>query len=124
MALAAWRAELDKLRQDLTAAYGEAPPQVDRLLRLAQIRVACATLGVKAVILRTPDVIFRAEDPRPIAEALAPAKGTVTTLAPKTGQTLSEVYWRPPPKYLDPQSLPRVLLSRLRPEPQGVNAGV
>ncbi len=118
MALAPSLPELDKLRQDLTAAYGNPPPQVDRLLRLAQIRVACATLGVKGVVLRTPDIIFRAEDPGPIANALAPAKGTVTTLAPKTGQSLSEVYWRPPPKYLDPQSLPRVLLSRLRPEAQ------
>jgi len=118
MALAASMPELDKLREDLTAAYGNPPPQVDRLLRLAQIRVACATLGVKAVVLREPDVIFRADDPRPIAQALTPAKGTVTTLPPKTGQTLSEVYWRPPAKYLDPQSLPRVLLSRLRPEVQ------
>lgn len=121
MATAASLPELDKLREDLTAAYGEPPLQVDRLLRLAQIRVACATLGVKSVVLREPDIIFRAEDPKPIAEALAPSKGTVTTLSPKAGQTISEVYWRPPTKYLDPQSLPRVLLSRLRPQESHAN---
>ena len=51
--------------------------------------------------------------PAKIKAALDGAKGTVRKLPPKSGEKLSEVYWRPPAGYLDPQSLPAVLLARL-----------
>ncbi|MFI4870874.1 MAG: transcription-repair coupling factor [Phycisphaerales bacterium JB061] len=113
MAVASSREELEKLREDLTAAYGSPPEQVDRILRLAEIRVACSALGVRSVVLREPDIIFKARKPAKIRAALEGAQGSVNKLPPKSGEKLSEVYWRPPAGYLDPQSLPTVLLARL-----------
>lgn len=113
MATAASRDELEKLGEDLTAAYGKPPEQVERILQLAEIRVACSELGVRSVVLREPDIIFKARKPAKIMAALDGAKGSVRKLPPKSGEKQSEVYWRPPSSYLDESSLLAMLRARL-----------
>ncbi|MEO1716217.1 MAG: transcription-repair coupling factor [Planctomycetota bacterium] len=113
IATASSRAELDGLNSDLTAAYGEPPVPVQRLLDLAEIRAGASAIGVRAVVLRAPDVIFRTPEPARVADAFADAKGTVRTLEPKSGETLHEVYYRPPAAYLEPSSLVTLLRHRL-----------
>jgi len=107
---------VEELEGDLTQAYGEPPKATLTLLRLAQLRIGAASLGVRSVTVQEKDIVFRAPDPAPIAEALESAAGSVRALAPGKGGTLHEVYYRPPQNYLaDPDSLLTVLLARLLP---------
>ena len=126
LATAADLAALEQVRKDLVDAYGQPPRAVERLFDLAHIRVEAHALGVKTITIRERDVVFLATDPGPVAERLRengseerngglkarPPTATVTVLPPKVGD-LSEVYFRPPGAYLDPQTLPAVLKKRL-----------
>ncbi|MEM8756660.1 MAG: transcription-repair coupling factor [Planctomycetota bacterium] len=107
--------DLAALRSDLESAYGTVPDQTQRLLDLAELRVAASGLGVRALTIREPDVVFRALDPAPIAEALKGIQGTVRVLKPASNTESAEVYLRPPASYLEPSSLVRVLRKRLAP---------
>jgi hypothetical protein len=49
-----------------------------------------------------------------VLEKLREAKGQVTSLAPKSHDTMHEVYYRPPEHYLEPETLGNVLRARLR----------
>ncbi len=105
---------VEQLETDLTQAYGEPPKSTKALLRLAQLRIAVADLGVRSVTMQDKDVLFRTKDPQALAAALAGAKGTVRALAPRDrGGTQHEVYYRPPENYLEPGTLLNVLLVRL-----------
>ena len=118
-------AELDGVRADLTSAYGEPPKAVERLMDLAALRASVAALGVRTMTIRGGDVVFLCPDPGPVVDALADAKGSVRTIDADLAQTnarsiasgerLGEVYYRPPPNYLQPLTLMRVLSARLRP---------
>lgn len=109
--------QLGQLRADLVDAYGEPPRATVRLFELAEIRVALAKLGVRTCTIRERDVIFFAKDPSPVATQLESAGGggiaSVRVLAPKDESTLSEVYFRPPQAYLEPDTLTAVLRKRL-----------
>jgi transcription-repair coupling factor (superfamily II helicase) len=139
IATAASAADLEKVRTDLKEAYGEPPKPVIKLLELAEVRVAAATLGVKTITLRVPDVLFRTENPAVVAEQLrsagrdgkanaakpdasrfslakpksAEAEVTVRVLPPPSGEKLHEVYMRVPENYLEPDTLLSVLRKRL-----------
>lgn len=107
--------ELEAFRKDLTDAYGELPRPVLALLEVAEIRVWCAELRVRAVTLREKDVVFRTLDPAPLAERLrrGPGEARVSVLAPKKGEELSEVYLRLPSRALEAGSLLTILRHRL-----------
>jgi len=113
LATAVSHAELEKVRTDLLEAYGPIPKQAERLLDLAELRIAAAGLGVKTVTVRDRDVVFRCPDPAPVLERLREAKGQVTALAPKSHDTMHEVYYRPPEQYMEPETLGNVLRARL-----------
>ena len=68
---------------------------------------------MKTLTVREKDVVFRCPDPAPILERLREAKGQVTALAPKSHDTMHEVYYRPPEQYLEPETLGNVLRRRL-----------
>ncbi len=122
LATAANTAQLDAVCTDLIEAYGPIPKQAERLLDLAQLRIAAAHLGVNTITVRERDVVFRCDDPKPITAKLAEAKGQVTTLAPKTHDTMHEVYYRPPETYLVPETLSTILRNRLSDTPERQNA--
>lgn len=105
--------ELRIVERDLTQAYGEPPPQAQTLLELAYIRIGAAALGVRSIARYEQDVIFRCVDLAPLMDAMRQAKGTLRPLTPKPGESLHEVYYRPPASYLDPRSLLTVLRHRL-----------
>ncbi|MCA9287922.1 MAG: DEAD/DEAH box helicase, partial [Phycisphaerales bacterium] len=115
LAVAASLDELARTRDDLTAAYGSPPRAVGRLLALSEIRVLAAGLGVRAVTIRESDIVFRAEDPAPVAERLraGDAPGSISVLPPRAVDQLSEVYFRVPPAYFEAPTLLRVLARRL-----------
>ncbi len=117
-------ADLEKVRDDMTSAYGEPPKAVERLMDLAELRAGVAALGVRTLTIRGQDVVFLCPDPAPVVAALEGAKGSVRAIDADLAQTnarsiasgekLGEVYYRPPANYLEPQTLIRVLNNRLR----------
>ncbi|MCC6283916.1 MAG: transcription-repair coupling factor [Phycisphaerales bacterium] len=113
LASAASPAELDAVERDLAAAYGSAPRQVERLLDLARIRVASSALGVRSINRRDPDILFRTDAPQRLVDHFKGAPGTVTALPPPANDRFCEVYFRPPPKYLEGDTLLTVLRTRL-----------
>ncbi|MEZ6235674.1 MAG: transcription-repair coupling factor [Phycisphaerales bacterium] len=118
LAVGATLDDLARTRDDLTAAYGAPPRAVDRLFALAEIRVLAAGLGVRAVTIRESDIVFRAEDPGPVAERLRAGDGggSISVLPPRAVDQLSEVYFRVPPAYFEGPTLLRVLARRLSPD--------
>lgn len=116
---------IEKVRADLAEAYGEPPKIVQRLLELAELRAIASKLDVRTVTIRDKDVIFRTKFPAPVNERLSkPPPGsqvakeaTVRVLPPKAPGDLAEVFFRPPERYLEPQSLLSILRRRLAPAP-------
>ena len=133
--------QLDQVRTDLRSAYGDPPRAVERLLDLARLRVGVRALGVRALSRRGDHLVFMTSDPQRVANRLKsggptnstpkrPASaganvggGRVSVVEAERAQTnarspsgipLAEVYWTPPPNYLEPESLMRVLQNRLR----------
>ena len=100
----------------LRAAYGAAPTAVDRLLERAEIRLAAAMIGVRSMLLRAPDVIFRTSDAMRLQQAFAGVKGTLRVVGTPDRSGEIQVYFRPPENYLEPGSLAAILRARLLPE--------
>ena len=125
IATAATREQLEQVKADLTSAYGDPPKQVHRLLFMSELRVAAVALGVRSISVREKDVIFKATRAKDLADRLSRtppdlAKAgkalqvSVTVLPPKKDQETTEVYFRPPEKYLEPETLLSVLRKRLQ----------
>ncbi|VAX41995.1 Transcription-repair coupling factor [hydrothermal vent metagenome] len=113
LATAATVEQLEAVRADLIQAYGPIPKQAERLLDLAQLRIAAAHLGINTITVRERDVVFRCDDPTKIVEKLSHAKGQVISLRPKTNDTMHEVYYRPPESYMAPETLGTILRARM-----------
>ncbi|MGD1915642.1 MAG: transcription-repair coupling factor [Phycisphaerales bacterium] len=123
MALAASVEDVQAVRDDLAEAYGDPPKSVDRLLALAELRVALAAAGVSSAAVRGADVILFAANPEPALQKLDGIAGTLTSLAPSagggkrrdgdTGEPLHEIFWRPPEQYRQGRTLVDVLCRRL-----------
>ncbi|MBL0926430.1 MAG: transcription-repair coupling factor [Phycisphaerales bacterium] len=99
---------------DLSQAYGQPPKPAQRLLELAELRIGAHARGVRSIAVHEQDVILRC-DPAAVsavAAALEGVKGTVRPLSPKPGEKLAEVYFRPPPNFLNPESLLTILRRR------------
>ncbi len=104
---AATLTELDALVADMTDAYGESPEPVQRLIDLAELRIAAGTLGVKVMKLEPPDVIFSTDQPQKLDALLRDAPGRATLVDEKT------VYYRPPANYLEPATTLLAVLRKL-----------
>jgi hypothetical protein len=117
---------LDEIRQgeqDLISAYGAPPPSAVTLLRLAELRVLATMNAAPSVTRHEGDIIFAAEAPETLKSKLDPARGTVRIVGGPDRRGLTQVYYRPPPAYLEGDSILTVLLQRLRPESQPPSVG-
>ncbi len=124
VAVATSESELDKARHDLREAYGEPPKTVGRLLLMGELRIAAAALGVRSITRREQDLVLRTLTPKDVAARLEAAGGAggkdssaavrITALLPKAGESMGEVYVRPPASYFEsPESLIRMLIRRM-----------
>ena len=104
---------LDAAREALVGAYGDPPSGVETLLDLARLRLAATLIGVRMLVVRDGDVVFRTSRPHDLERLLKGIAGTVRPIGRPNEQGTVEVYYRPPPKYLEPRTLLRVLLNRL-----------
>jgi transcription-repair coupling factor (superfamily II helicase) len=96
-------ADIEQLEGDLKDAFGPFPPPVGRLLQLAELRVRARPFGIRSIRRQPPDVIFSVESVAAVEPVFADAPGAVRL---PDGQT---VHLRPPPGYLDPDTLLPVL---------------
>jgi transcription-repair coupling factor (superfamily II helicase) len=101
-------AALEQLAADLSDAYGKCPEMVEMLLEMAEIRLRAAGIGIGSVLKMPPDIIFSVRDHAKAESFLKDLPGSVRLPDPKT------VHWRPPKAYLEPATLLRVLIRRLR----------
>ena len=106
---------IDQVRKDLTDAYGAPPKAVMRLLEHAEIRLAAATVGVRSLVVRAPDVVIRTARPGELVAAFEGVNGTIRAVGVREKDGLQQVYFRPPKRYLEPASLAAVLRKRLLP---------
>jgi transcription-repair coupling factor (superfamily II helicase) len=113
LALAQTIEQVDAVETDLEAAYGKPPRSAETLLELARLRINLSDLGVRAVSVREPDVIFQTTRTKDLAERLRPAHGTVRVVTSAATGDSAPVHYRPPKGYLEPTSLLRVLRQRL-----------
>ncbi len=104
--------KLGEVETDLREAYGELPKLVRRLLDLAEIRVLAAILSVRSIVIDEQDVVFVTSDAKRLARRLEGGSGTVRIVSdPKSrGQ---DVYFRPPGRYFEGDSLLHALRKRL-----------
>ncbi len=123
LATAGTVAALTQVRADLAAAYGEPPRASFRLFDLAELRVLASALRVRTITIRDKDVVFLLEDPAALVAQLSKVpkgsqiakEASVRALPPKEPGHPSEVYFRPPENYMDPDTLLRILRKRLSP---------
>ena len=106
--------DLVRIERDIQQAYGDLPKAADRLIQLAELRVYASALAVRSVKIDGPDVVFRCNAPKLVADALQSAKGTVRMVAPTRPQDAAEVFLRPPSSHLEPMTLLAILRARLR----------
>ncbi|MHC4382671.1 MAG: transcription-repair coupling factor [Planctomycetota bacterium] len=116
--------EVAAVEQDLTSAYGAPPPSAVTLLRLAELRVLATMHAARSVTRHEGDIIFAAEKPEALKSTLDGAQGTVRIVGGPDRKGLTQVYYRPPPAYLDGDSILTVLLQRLRPEAKAAPVAV
>ncbi len=112
--------DVAQLEKDLIDAFGPLPPQIDTLMQLAEVRVRARRFGVRSIILKIPDVIFRIETVARAEPLFTDAPGTVRWPDPQT------IHVRMPPRYLEPGTLLPVLRRMLAKawERDGVTTGV
>jgi len=105
--------ELEKSVADLRSAYGDPPDEVLDLFLLSEVRLRLTMLGVRALLRREGDLIFRAQDPAGVQRLLWRARGSVRVVGGADEAGLTDVYWRPD-EMPQPRALLRDLLKRLR----------
>ncbi len=100
--------ELKQLNDDLVDAYGKLPEAVETVLSQAEIRILAGPYSIESIVLMGPDIIFTIRNWK---QAEAAFKGATGSVRLPDAQT---VHWRPPPRYLEPPTLLRVLANQLK----------
>jgi transcription-repair coupling factor (superfamily II helicase) len=100
--------DLNQLEQDLADAFGPVPRPVERLLELAEIRVQAREFGIRSIVRRPPDVVFRVESLVSADRLFEGAPGSVRMPDPET------LHWRLEANYLEPDTLLAVLRNLMR----------
>ncbi len=108
---------LARVGADLASAYGDPPLSVKTLLELAELRLLSTELGIRSVTRKEQDIIFRTTRPRDLETAFSGVQGSVRIVGQPDADGLAEVYFRPPPAFLEPKSLMTVLRRRLAAKP-------
>jgi transcription-repair coupling factor (superfamily II helicase) len=117
VAIADTVAEVDRIEGDLLSAYGQAPSDVAALLDLARLRCLAGAMAIRSVVRREQDIVFVTAAPAALEAAMRGVQGTLRLVGPGGGEGIAEVYFRPPPAFLEPVTLLKVLIRRLSPQP-------
>lgn len=104
---------LERTRGQLESAYGTPPTEVAELIELARLRLLAASAGIRSIILRDDDVVFRTSEPRRLEQLMAGAPGSLRLVGSRDVSGHWELYYRPPASHLEPTTLLGVLGRRL-----------
>ncbi len=99
--------DIAALRSDLRDAFGPWPAEVERLLKLAAIRVLSQPWGIRSIIVKPPDVIFAVDEVAQTEALFQRGPGSPRAADNKT------VHWRVPKKLLEPDALVDALVEQL-----------
>ncbi|MCH2135737.1 MAG: transcription-repair coupling factor [Phycisphaerales bacterium] len=110
-------AQLDKMVEDLVSAYGPVPTPAQRWIELAEIALRLRAQGVKSMVRRERDLVFRTARPTKLEACMAGVAGQVRRVGTPTAQGVWEVWWRPDETVFTPATLAAVLRHRLGDEP-------
>lgn len=102
-----------KVERDLVSAYGDLPRAAKMLLQLAEIRIGATLMEIVSIRRHEQDIIFRTRRPDLLEQRMRGVHGTLRPVGTADGAGLMEVYFRPPPSYLEPGSLLALLRKRL-----------
>lgn len=102
-----------KVERDLVSAYGELPRAAKMLLQLAEIRIGATMMEIVSIRRHEQDIIFRTRRPDLLEQRMKGVRGTLRPVGTADSSGLMEVYFRPPPSFLDPGSLLALLRKRL-----------
>jgi transcription-repair coupling factor (superfamily II helicase) len=94
---------VNELQQDLKDAFGEPLRPMVVLIALTELRLLAGHYGVESIIKQEPDVVVKLRDAQRVQKALVGAPGTLRIVDERT------LYFRPPPGYLEPETLLLVL---------------
>ncbi|MCA9286734.1 MAG: hypothetical protein KDA22_16035, partial [Phycisphaerales bacterium] len=109
---------LGQVERELGSAYGELPKSTRALVELAELRLAASALGIRSITRQDADIVFRTARPADLGAAMKGVQGTLRIVGGPDENGLAEVYFRPPPAFLEPATLLAVLRRRLVPERQ------
>jgi len=104
---------LDRLRKDLVDAYGPLPRRVEVLFDLAEIRLHAAAAGIRRIVVEDRDVVYVVSDPAALERRFAGMRGPMRVVGEPDAEGCVHVYHRPPPRYMEPDSLRTWLRRRL-----------
>lgn len=103
--------EIRTLESDLRDAFGPLPDEVQTLLAMAEVRVLARPWGIRAIVLKEPDVIFSFTDLQRVQPLFSEGPGSPRLPDPQT------LHWRLPKRLLDMPALLDVLRKQLAREP-------
>lgn len=90
------RAELEQLEKDIRDAFGPYPPVVQTLLDLAELRILCQPLKIRAINQQKPDLVFSVEDLRLVEPMFMNSPGSARMADAHTVHLrLTEAYFEP-----------------------------
>jgi transcription-repair coupling factor (superfamily II helicase) len=99
---------LNMLEADVKDAFGDPPRQAILLFAMTELRLLAGHWGIESIIRKEPDVVLTVTDGARALAALAGAPGTLRIIDQKT------VYFRPPPSFLESETLLMVLRNLMR----------
>lgn len=99
---------LNMLEADVKDAFGDPPRQAVLLFAMTELRLLAGHWGIESIIRKEPDVVLTVTDGARALAALAGAPGTLRIIDQKT------VYFRPPPSFLESETLLMVLRNLMR----------
>jgi transcription-repair coupling factor (superfamily II helicase) len=99
---------LNLLEHDVKDAFGDPPRQAILLFAMTELRLLAGHWGIESIIRKEPDVVLTVTDGARALAALAGAPGTLRIIDQKT------VYFRPPPSFLESETLLMVLRNLMR----------
>ena len=107
---------LQHVEHDLTSAYGELPGATRILIDLAELRLHATRGGIRSITRHEGDVVVRTTQPQVLEQLMRGAKGSLRLVGKPDPEGMMEVYYRPPPAYLEDRTILTVLTRRLRGE--------
>ena len=89
-------------------AFGDPPRPAVLLMAMTELRLLSGHWGIESIIKKDPDVVLTVTDAAKAQTGLGGAPGTLRVIDPRT------IYFRPPPSFLESETLLMVLRNLMK----------